>query len=269
VLWNFAPKDKHNGAIPAYGKLNIDAANNLYGTTSEGGAKNQGTVFELVPVGDGTYNFSLLHSFAGTDGSGPQYGVAIDESGNLYGTTQTGGPANAGVVYELSQSEGSWKGKVLYHFNGTTGGSPISALTFDKAGNLYGTFADGGEGQCGYGDALCGGVFKLSPGIGGAQGKAYFYLFAGSSSGGNPFAGVIIDEQTGSLIGTTSDGGPGNIFSLKGRTETVLYNFCSAPGCTDGRVPSFGDIVLRSGQIYGAVLSGGQYNAGGVYSLPK
>ena len=67
-------------SLPGEGRLNMDSAGNLYGTTFSGGTKNAGIVFELSPVGDGTYTFSILHSFVGGkgDGSHPVYGVSFD-----------------------------------------------------------------------------------------------------------------------------------------------------------------------------------------------
>jgi uncharacterized repeat protein (TIGR03803 family) len=94
VLWNFEMASD-NGYLPGYGKLNMDAKGNIYGTTTRGGTKNLGAVFELSPLGNGTYSFAILHSFSGPDGAVPQYGVAIDGSGNLYGTTENGGSGKA------------------------------------------------------------------------------------------------------------------------------------------------------------------------------
>lgn len=93
VLWNFS-LDPGNGRGPSYGKLNMDDLGNLYGTTFNGGSKNAGTVYELSPQSDGTYAFSILHSFSGPDGATPEYGITFDNAGNLYGTTTQGGREN-------------------------------------------------------------------------------------------------------------------------------------------------------------------------------
>jgi len=265
VLWNFERGKKNNGGSPEYGRLNMDATGNLYGTTGFGGASGVGTVFELSPTGTGTYDFSILHSFAGPDGSHPGYGVAIDKSGNLYGTTCYGGPANSGVVYELTQANGAWTETVLYHFNGKSGANPLSSISFDEAGNLYGTFENAGIGDCALG--ACGGVFKLVT-QSGINDQEYSYQFDGQD-GGNPPAGVLVDAGTGSVFGTSWNGGPGNVFQLRGRTENVLYQFCSLPDCSDGRYPSFGTIVEHSEQLYGETGSGGVYDEGVVYSISK
>jgi hypothetical protein len=103
-----------DGSTP--GLLTVDAAGNVYGTTTEGGATGCGfhqtgcgVVFELSPSSNGTWNEIVLHTFlGGTDGNTPVYGVTLDAGGNLYGTTQSGGLLNAcdfgfgcGVVYEI------------------------------------------------------------------------------------------------------------------------------------------------------------------------
>lgn len=267
VLWNFAEHDAKNGQSPGEGRLNMDSAGNLYGTTFSGGTKNAGIVFELSPVGDGTYTFSILHSFVGGkgDGSHPVYGVSFDTSGNLYGSTYYGGPANAGVLYELTNANGTWAETILAHLNGKTGANPVSSVSVGQSGKLYGTFEQGGEGtDCLFG--TCGGVFELVPDAGSGY-KAFSFLFDGND-GGNPQAGVLVDEKTGSAYGTT-DSGPGNVFKLQGRTESVLYSFCSLPNCADGSTPSYGVLVEHKGQVYGETSLGGPYNAGVLYSVTK
>lgn len=103
VLHGFlgAPSD---GVLPN-GGLVIDASGNLYGTTTSGGATNQGTVFEITSAGSEQviYNFCKLGSGC-PDGAGPYAGLAIDSHGNLYGTTREGGSAQGGPVFELERT---------------------------------------------------------------------------------------------------------------------------------------------------------------------
>ncbi len=258
VLWNFTRSDPTNGWLPGYGRLNMDAAGNLYGTTGYGGANGVGTVFELSPKGDGTYTFSILHSFVGGKGDGahPLYGVSFDKAGNLYGTTLYGGPANAGTVYELTPSNGAWTATVLYHFNGKSGSRPWSDVSVASTGNLYGTFEMGGYEQNG-------GAFELAPQAESGY-KEFSFEFDGQD-GGQPEAGLLVDEATSSAYGTTTFG----VFKLQGRNETVLYNFCQVRGCLDGEYPSTGKLVERGGLLYGETAAGGQFNAGVLYSLTK
>jgi hypothetical protein len=92
-----------DGAFPEAALIS-DRAGNLYGTTNSGGA-HFGTVFELFPGAGGKWNERILHRFLdnGTDGLFPNWSpLAIDASGNLYGTTPSGGTKNAGIVFEVT-----------------------------------------------------------------------------------------------------------------------------------------------------------------------
>jgi uncharacterized repeat protein (TIGR03803 family) len=95
-----------DGAQPLAGLI-LDAAGNLYGTTSFGGASGEGTVFELLPSAGGSWTEETLHSFLdnGVDGDRPYYApVVFDAWGNLYGTTYAGGssPSGGGAVFEVT-----------------------------------------------------------------------------------------------------------------------------------------------------------------------
>lgn len=141
-----------------------DSAGNLYGTTYLGGAHGLGTVFKVDKSGKET----VLYSFAGTpDGSGPYPGVTLDAAGNLYGVTNGGGNGTAcdfgcGTVFEVDTTG---KETILHDFEGGQDGAGAdSVLLFDSEGNLYGTTAAGGSGECG--GTGCGTVFELSPQLG-------------------------------------------------------------------------------------------------------
>jgi uncharacterized repeat protein (TIGR03803 family) len=84
--------------VPPGAGLAMDRAGNLYGTTTEGGRSFFGTVFKLDPTGKET----VLHTFLGKQGDGPDWGVIRDSKGNLYGTTQYGGAYGGGVVFKLT-----------------------------------------------------------------------------------------------------------------------------------------------------------------------
>jgi len=87
-----------NGEYPVAGLL-IDGSGNLYGTTSAGGANGDGTVFE-VAAGSGLV--TTLASLGGSNGSDPIGGLTLDGSGDLLGTTESGGANADGSVFELS-----------------------------------------------------------------------------------------------------------------------------------------------------------------------
>jgi uncharacterized repeat protein (TIGR03803 family) len=196
-----------------YGLI-FDATGNLYGTTYFGGAKNSGTVFELLPGNNGKWTEKVLHSFGlGTDGSNPQASLIFDASGNLYGTTLNGGIHGYGAVIELMpQTNGQWTDKVLHSFNndGKDGRYPQGVLIFDGTGNLYGTTPYGGSGTgCTAQFGLCGTVFELMPEANGKWTEKVLHSFVGNGSDGvGPYAGLIFDPA-GNLYSTTFAGGAG------------------------------------------------------------
>src|ERR1019366_2578878 len=272
VLHNFN-NDGTDGYYPEVGLI-VDAAGNLYGTTTAGGAYNSGTGFELTPAAGGGWTETVLHNFGnGTDGATPYAGLIFDAAGNLYGTTQYGGTYGVGTVFELTPAGGgSWTEKVLYSFNhnGADGGVPAAGLIFDAAGNLYGTTVNGGTGSnCVLG---CGTVFELTPAAGGGWTEQVLHSFNNNGADGStPFAGLIFDAA-GNLYGTTFAGGTygyGTVFELTpaaggGWTETVLHNFGNG---TDGTAPYAGLIFDAAGNLYGTTFVGGTYGYGTVFEV--
>ena len=201
VLFSFTPA---GGAFPSAGVI-FDEVGNLYGTTGYRGFFGYGTVYELRPSEAGWVE-DLIYAFQGqSDGEFPMSSLVFDESGNLYGTTATGGSAGGGTVFELiTLPNGNWTFAVIYGFIGSGYlPGPIGSLAIDSAGSLYGmTYADGAY-QCQYGG--CGNVFKLTPS---EAGWIYSSLhdFTGGSDGANPFGTVTLDAS-GNLYGTASSGG--------------------------------------------------------------
>ena len=120
ILYSFTGTNG-DGAIPFAVDLVRDAAGNLYGTTLFGGnlcAQNGcGTVFELVNSAEspGTYTEKVLYRFTDANGDTgfPQTGLALDQAGNLYGTSGAGGAGGWGAVYELVNSSGSYEERVI------------------------------------------------------------------------------------------------------------------------------------------------------------
>lgn len=259
-----------DGANPFLANLISDSAGNLYGTTSQGGTYNAGTVFELTANGGGSWSETVLHNFANidTDGGQPYAGLIFDAVGNLYGTTLIGGTYGAGTVFELSPRQGGgWTEHVLHNFgNGTDGGFLIGGVVFDGFGNLYGTTHQGGS----YG---VGTVFELTPTQGGNWTEQILHNFNRNGTDGySPFAGLIIDSA-GSLYGTTSEGGShrwGTVFELAltqgSWTEKILHNFDPTDG-TDGYLPQAALVLDAAHNLYGTTSEGGTYGAGTVFEL--
>jgi uncharacterized repeat protein (TIGR03803 family) len=98
VLYSF--QGNADGALPVAGLI-LDAAGTLYGTAIGGGSapghSGKGVVFTLDSNGAET----VLHTFAGPDGSNPVTRLLCDHT-NLYGTTQVGGDFNFGAVFEMT-----------------------------------------------------------------------------------------------------------------------------------------------------------------------
>jgi len=99
VLYSFNSGGDGNSSIS---NLVFDAAGNLYGTTSEGGA-GSGTVFTLTPNENGTWTESVIHSFLGSpDGAFPYTGMVPGHSGEYYGATVHGGTDGDGAIYKFT-----------------------------------------------------------------------------------------------------------------------------------------------------------------------
>lgn len=245
-----------DGANP-YGGVVLDKQGNLYGATTFGGFF-VGTIFDFSTAGHET----LLHTFNGSnsgDGAVPFAGLVRDASGNLYGTTESGGPqcsslGGCGTVFKISPSGAE---TILYSFSGgADGGFPFCSLLRGPNGDLYGTTVFGGAYDQGT-------VFKVSP----KGAETVLYSFTGATDGGQPESGLVHDGN-GNLLGTTSRGGTsgnGTVFKIT-RTgqEIVLYSF---QGGVDGSLPAAGVIVDKKGRIFGTTYQGGSSGSGTVFSL--
>ncbi len=178
-----------------------------------------------------------------------------------------------------------WSEAVLYVFKGNAdndGASPFGGLAIDSAGNLYGTTAYGGTGDCMLlGSKLgCGTVFELSPPKqrGGKWSETVLYSFPTAKQGYVPWGDLVFDNA-GNLYGATEFGGGrgatcngfyqycGAVFELSppkkmgGKwTEKVLYGFRGvAAGARfgDGANPNGGLVFDNKGAIYGTTIFGG------------
>jgi uncharacterized repeat protein (TIGR03803 family) len=212
ILYSFN-NNGHDGNSPL-GTLIFDGAGNLYGTTQLGGLYSGGTVFELVPQPAGAWKERILYHFHERPGATQPYtGVVMDASGNLYGTTHSGGKYDYGTVYRLSlRAAGGWQETILYSFTGNDVGisGPATELTFDTAGNLYGTTNDGGAN-------FSGSIYKLTPNSDGTWTESTFYSFSDTSGGpAFPESGLILGPD-GKFYGTTAGGGSislGTVYSI-------------------------------------------------------
>jgi uncharacterized repeat protein (TIGR03803 family) len=167
LLYSFSGSPAGEGANP-YGGLVFDGEGKLYGTTNAGGKYGDGTIFQLAPQNDGTWEQKILHNFnKNKDGASPYSGLvtasAKSGSATFYGTTFAGGSRGFGTVFQLnSAAGGTWTVKVLAGFNLTDGNGPYAGLTLDENGDLYGTTEYGGDMDCDAGLG-CGVVFEITP----------------------------------------------------------------------------------------------------------
>jgi len=268
VLYSFCSQQTcADGAQPAAGVV-MDKAGNLYGATYLGGngncPKGCGTVFELAPDGTETVLYPFCSETNCPDGARPRTPLELS-AGSLYGTTESGGTAGKGTVFEIS-SDGNET--VLYSFcsqqSCADGAHPEAGVVTDKAGNLYGTTNEGGNANT-YCRAGCGTVFELAPN--GDETVLYsFCALASCSDGAEPESGGLFDAGDGkSLYGTTEAGGAngfGTAFKLSGGKQAVLHSF----GDEDGS-PSAG-VIMMKGYLYGTTFgSFDQDDFGEVFKL--
>jgi len=257
TLYNFT--GGRDGGYPL-GRVTAGPGGILYGTTAAGG-DGYGTVFTLRLPATACHTAicpwieTVLYRFqGGSDGAYPEYAddLVFDQAGNIYGTTSGDSSGNDGTVFELSPSNGGWTETILHHF--TNAEQPFAGVTFDTAGNLYGTTPNGGAGY--------GTVYKLTPS---GSGWTYNTIYEFQSPS-YPIGGVTFDPS-GNLYGTTiSSGSGGYAFELQssngGWTFTNIYNnFASNFGAFD--TPT----LDAAGNAYGTVFTEGPSNFGLVFKL--
>ncbi|MGO4884450.1 MAG: choice-of-anchor tandem repeat GloVer-containing protein [Bryobacteraceae bacterium] len=227
----------------------VDAAGNLYGTSSNDGSA--GIVYGIEAGG----TFKMLYNFQpAIGGTGPYFGVTLDGAGNLFGTTNGGGiPLNLGVVYKLSPVG---QETVLHTFQGGSadGANPVGNVVLDQAGSLYGVTTNAGADNHGV-------VYKLSP----TGGQTILHSFAGGSDGIYPFG--LARDTAGNLYGAAGGGGADNdgvVYKLTpSGVETILHTFTNG---ADGYDPD--SLALDSvGNVYGTTYYGGVLGSGVLYKI--
>ncbi|MGB8149767.1 MAG: choice-of-anchor tandem repeat GloVer-containing protein [Candidatus Cybelea sp.] len=240
----------------------------LFGCADRGGAYDPAhTVVASGRSAEGSEQ--VLYSFTGgSDGGNAATGVALDDNGNLYGTTVTGGTSQCGTIFKLTaQASPPWPETVLHNFSCYTDGkNPHGGVSFDRSGNLDGTTVAGGSGGSCSSDG-CGVLFQLTP-----QTENVLHNFTAGRDGFGPGGGVVFDPSGNVLYGMTPDGGSyseGTIYEVwraaRQWHEKVVHAFT---GGTDGGVGSLG-LLLRdtAGNLYGVAEIGGAHGAGTVFKL--
>jgi uncharacterized repeat protein (TIGR03803 family) len=292
-LHSFALTD---GAHPDGGLL--EATNgDLYGTSSFGGSRFDGTVFSL-PVGldplaktqprfgkagvnimisrpdltgatslrlsgKAAANFIRRPDLAGATGVILKGNVAVFPGlpRNKLRTRELAGAATGPM--KVTAPAGKAKSlaqtlTTLLNFDGANGDSPsFTSLIQGTDGNLYGMTSGGGVYDQGT-------VFKVT----GGGTLTTLYTFCSQincTDGAKPEAGLV-QATNGNLYGTTYWGGAngyGTIFEITPAGQlTTLYSFCSQTNCADGAYPQAGLVQGTDGNLYGTTYEGG---ANGVY----
>lgn len=265
VVWSFGSGT--DGQYPAAGLT--DENGTLYGTTTFGGAQDEGTVFSVDP---GTGTETVLHSFCTKrhryclDGAVP-LAALINVGGKLFGTTDGGGadcqvgPPCGGTVFSLNPVTG--KEKLYYSFCGHPDrcmgdGYFVTASLLDVGGVLYGTTDEGGDNDFGV-------AFSIDLETGAEKRLHSFCSEPHCTDGRNSGNGLV--AVNGTLYGTTVAGGAnyaacenagcGVIYALDPGTasETVVYSFLG--GANDGWGPE-GNLILENGLLYGVTEAGGR-----------
>jgi len=270
VVYEFS--GEKGGAFPQ--QVFLDDSGDLFGSLAGDAGAAVAGVYELTSIG-GNPNFTMLYEPGGCC-------LTLDKAGNLYGSVGSG-TYGAGAISELLHGSDGWTLDTLYSFcNPQTcpgGDGPLAPLTWDAAGNLYGTMFFGGNGppKC-PGSLGCGVAFQMTPNGDGTWTYHLLHRFAAFPYDGRyPYAGLVVDAA-GNAYGAASGGGPhggGTIYKLTPTSkgfwkQTVLYDF---PNCANGCGPNTSLVFDQAGNLYGTagggltVCGGGGFYCGVVYKL--
>ena len=241
-----------DGLAPIGGLLLIGST--LYGTASSGGAHNSGVVFKLSASG-GAITDIVSFNGLGAQGSNPQVSLVADSSGNLYGTTVSGGNGGTGdfgTVFEINPN--TQQLTTLYDFtNGIDGGRPAGRLAIDSSGDLFGACSQGG------GSSIDGSVWEITGNSirSGTPSLATLHSFDGSD-GIRPLAGVILDgtDIYGTTFGDHSTS-YGTLFEISGNSFSTLNDFVY--DANDAVQPDTDLYLAADGTIYGMTRFGNDF----------
>ncbi len=243
TVTTLAAFDGNNGSYPT-GGLTLDSNGDMFGTTYRGGSDNDGTVFE---IGHGSASITTLASFNYTNGASPRGGVIFDASGDMLGTTSSGGANLAGTVFEIAQ--GTTSITTVAAFNNTNGLDPFAGVTLDSGGNLYGTTEAGGASNDGT-------VFEVARGTGSITTIVSF----NGTNGAEPQAGITLDPS-GDLFGTTS---AGTVFEIAHGTTSITT---LASLARLGYGTEAGVILDPGGDLFGTTYS--DLRSGAVFEIAQ
>jgi uncharacterized repeat protein (TIGR03803 family) len=290
VLHNFGVQG--DGANPQAGMI-FDSQGNLYGTTQYGGVASSllncspgcGTVFQLTPNGDGTWNESLIYQFKGGypgmgwDGAFPQGPLTLAPDGTLYGWTGCS-PFDCytnigGLIFRLLPAAGGWREQIFYYLTNPAqyGGGCTGAtcwVNFDRSGRIFSALPAGGQ----HGGGVLDSFGASSPR--GAPITAIHQFAGGNNDGYGAYSSLTFDASD-NIYGTTSNGGnpgSGTVFELSPAgggnwSLKLLYSFYGMEfgGNADGYAPNSGVLFGPDGNLYGTTSRGGFSGGGTAFQL--
>ena len=142
TITTLASFDGEDGLQPL-GNLVADAAGDLFGVTSVGGAHGEGEVFEIAKTPAGYADTpTILGSFDSLDDGVPTGALIMDGSGDLFGETEAD---NYGTVFEIAKTATGYASTPtilasfdMYGEDDSTGG-PTGNLVADANGDLFGS----------------------------------------------------------------------------------------------------------------------------------
>jgi uncharacterized repeat protein (TIGR03803 family) len=205
-------------------------------------------------VANGSNTITTLASFDLSNGDVADGRLVMDSSGDLFGTTEFGGPSDNGTVFELAS--GSNTITTLASFDGSNGYGPSGGLVMNSNGDLFGTTGQAFS-------ANTGTVFEVAHGSNTITTLASF----DGNNGAEPTGGLVMNSN-GDLFGTTTQGGPGGdgtVFKLAQGSNTIatLASFDRS----NGDSPNGGLLMDSSGDLFGTTFQGGPHDSGTVFEL--
>ncbi len=248
----------NDGANPSIGVMQ-GSDGRLYGTTVNGGASRDGTVFSLLPDGS---DYRILVNFAGgTDGRLPYGNVCESHHGVLYGTTYAGGNGDRGTIYRVNKDGTGYQRLVSVGTLTSSPAFPDCTLIQGSDGLFYGMNSLRGQGNGGS-------IFRFSTNLITGYGSIKV-LGINPSDGARPNAGLV-QGPDGTLYGTTQYGGAagnGAVFRIQpdGSGYSTLFS-CQFSG-GDGYLAQAPMTTGSDGMLYGTCSYGGAYGIGTVFRI--
>jgi hypothetical protein len=228
----------------------------LYGTT---GTSTSGTIYRML-LGDSSvtviYNPAVpIGEYVGYH---PQ-GVALESDGTIYGTAFDG--EFAGTIFRI-KPDGT--GKILHSFSGPDGLYPLGPPVLAPSGALYGTTWEGGKPEDCPQSPGCGTVWKKLPN---SKAKVLhsFSFFTHPHDGQTPLSPLVLDSVTGTLYGTTYNGGTGTVCGGVGGSCGTIFSVDTQGKYNvlwqmpkGGPAAPVGQLAFHDGALYGASYDGGK-----------